>query len=30
MDSEVFCERALRLLVGAVGSEPVMLGSDYP
>ncbi|AHH20974.1 putative amidohydrolase [Nocardia nova SH22a] len=30
VDSVVFDERALRLLVGTVGPERVMVGSDYP
>jgi aminocarboxymuconate-semialdehyde decarboxylase len=30
VDSVVFDERALRLLIGTMGPERVMLGSDYP
>jgi aminocarboxymuconate-semialdehyde decarboxylase len=30
VDSAVFDERALRFLVGTMGAERVMLGSDYP
>jgi aminocarboxymuconate-semialdehyde decarboxylase len=30
VDSAVFDERALQFLVGAMGAERVMLGSDYP
>ncbi len=30
MDSVVFDERALRLLVDTVGANRVMVGSDYP
>ena len=30
VDSAVFDERALQFLVGTMGAERVMLGSDYP